>query len=121
MVEESVNSVLLFWKPQAGINPTTPMLNLTSSDKAKAATLSINNAVTPNPSLKNSVLEAPEAVPLKEDLVVDANLTLRLTAADTLTLKLTMIVKTLMLLIMLDSPILKLMEELQTASASKVT
>jgi len=121
MVEELVNSVLPFWKAQAGINPTTPLLNLSSSDKVKVATSSINNAVTANPSLKNSVLEAPEVVLLKEDLVVDANLTPRPTAADTLTLKLITIVKILMLLIMLDSLTWKPMEDLPIASASKVT
>jgi len=121
MVEESVSSVLVFWKVPAGINLTTTSLNPSSSVKDKAVTSSINNAVTTKLSLKNSALVATEVVPLKEDLVEDAKAIPRPTDADISILKLITIAKTLMLLIMLDSPTWKLTEELPTASALKVT
>jgi hypothetical protein len=121
LVEELVNSVLVFWKLQVGINQTTILLNLSSTEKAKAVTSSTNNAVTPNLSLKNSALVVTEVVLLKEDLVVDAKATPRPTDADTMILKKIMIVKILMVLIMLDSLAWKLTGDMQTASASRVT
>jgi len=120
MVEESVNSVLLFWKAQAGMSLTTTILNLSSSDKAKVATSSINNAAAAHLSSMNSVLDLTEAALLMVSLVADALVTPRPTDADTLIPKKIIIAKVLMLLIMPDSLIWNLTEEPLAASASKV-
>jgi len=119
-VEESVNSVWVFLKAQAGISLTTATLNLSSSDKVKVATSLPKDVATAFLNSKNFVSEATEVALLKEDPVVDAKATPRPMDANIMTLNKTGTVTMKMPLIMPDFPTWKLTEEARTPSASLV-
>jgi len=120
LVEESLNSVWLFSKDLAGTSPITTTLNLSSSERDKVVISSLKSVAAADPFSMSFVPEAQEVVLLKEDLAVNAQVTPRLTDADILTLTRIGIVTMMMLLIMLDSPIWKPMEEDKTLNASLV-
>jgi len=80
----------------------------------------MKNAVIARPCSMNSVLAAAEGALQLAEVVESALVTPKLMDADILILTLTMIVTILMLKIMLDSGIMKLMEELLMLNVSLV-
>jgi len=119
LVEDSLNSVLVYLKQVDGLSLTIVMLNHSSMVKVKDVHSLLTNAAAAALNLMNSVLEATEVALQLEEVVVLAKVILSVKTVDsTIPLKV-MIVKMMTEKIMQDSLVWRPMEDQLEVGASQ--